>query len=156
LRPEIKIFYQLRPKMSASCVSVASQNVCFMRTRCVPSCLLHVYQLRPKISASCLSVASQNVCFTHQLRPKMSVSCVSVTTQDICFIPVSYVPRCLLHASVASQDVCFIRISCVPRYQRQTNALHRKKKSGSIESNSLKVLTQLHCTSLYRQFCVQV
>jgi hypothetical protein len=116
-----------------------------------------LYQLRPKMSAS-----------HYQLRPKMSASCVSLASQDVCFMRISCVPRCLLHAyqlrpnmsasrvSVASQDVCFMRISCVPRCQPQANELHRKKRSERIVSNNLKVLTQLYCTLLYRQFCAQV
>jgi hypothetical protein len=50
--------YQLRPRMSASRVSVASQGVCFTCICCVTGCLLHVYLLRHRVSASRVSVAS--------------------------------------------------------------------------------------------------
>jgi len=56
-----KKLYQLRPKVSASRVSVASQVVRFTCFSCVPRCPLHVFQLRPKVSASRVSVASRFV-----------------------------------------------------------------------------------------------
>ena len=38
LRPAVKKLYQLRPNVSASRVSVASQRVCFTCISCVPRC----------------------------------------------------------------------------------------------------------------------
>ena len=73
LRPAVKKLYQLRPEVSASCVSVVSGGVCFMCISCVPSCLLHVYQLCPEVSASRVSVASRVVNPKHdELRPAVS------------------------------------------------------------------------------------
>jgi len=75
--------YQLRPKVSALCVSVASQSVCFMCISCVPKCLLYVYQLHPKVSALCVSVASRGVNLKH-VALRLVRNCISC------------VPGCLL------------------------------------------------------------
>jgi hypothetical protein len=115
--PRLRNLYQLRPKVSASSVSVASLGVCFKCISCVPRCLLKVYQLRPEVSASSVSVASHGVCFkciscvpkciscvprcqlqAYQLRPKVSASSVSVASQGVCFKCISCVPRCQPHA----------------------------------------------------------
>jgi hypothetical protein len=111
--------------VSASCVSVASQFVCFMCISYVPVCLFHVYQLRLKLSASYVSVASsQCVCFmciscvpmclvhVYQLRPNVSGSCVSVASKGVCFICISillHVHKLLPKLSTARLKNC---ISC--------------------------------------------
>ena len=131
----------LRPKVSASCASVAFQGLRFMCISCVPRSPLHVYQLRPKVSASCASVAFQGLRFmciscvpssplhVYRLRPKVSASCVSVASQGLRFMCIGCVPRSPLHVyrlrpkvsascvSVASQCLRFMCIRCVPRSQ---------------------------------------
>jgi hypothetical protein len=59
LHPEAKKVYQMRPKVSAACVSDASQGLCFVCIRYVPRSLLDKYQMRPKVSARRVSDTSQ-------------------------------------------------------------------------------------------------
>ena len=137
LRPAVKKLYQLRPMVSASCIS------------CVPRCLPHVYQVRPMVSASRVSGASHGVCFTciscvpwcllhvYQLHPMVSASRVSVASHGVCFMRISCVPWCLFHVyqlrpmvsassvSVASR-VNFKQDELRPALSKKLYQLHRK------------------------------
>jgi hypothetical protein len=99
--------YHLGPKMSASCVAVGSQDICFIFISWVPICLLHIYQLGPN-----------SLLHAYHLGPNMSASCVSVWSQCVCFTCISWIPRCLLHVlSFGAQCVCFM---CIAQRQDQT------------------------------------
>jgi len=52
LRPAVKKLYQLRPKVSASRVSVASRGVDPQHDELRPAVSKELYELRPKVSAS--------------------------------------------------------------------------------------------------------
>jgi len=56
LRPAVKKPYQLRPKVSASRVSVASLVVYPKNDELRPAVSKELYQLRPKVSASCVFI----------------------------------------------------------------------------------------------------
>ena len=58
LRPAFKELYQLRPKVSASRVSVASRVVNPKHDELRPAFSKELYQLRPRVSVSCLFVVS--------------------------------------------------------------------------------------------------
>jgi len=62
LRPAVcKELYQLRPKVSASHISVASRDVIPNRDELHPAFSKELYQLHPKVSASCVFVVSRVV-----------------------------------------------------------------------------------------------
>jgi hypothetical protein len=61
LRPAVKKLYQLRPKVSASGVSVASRIVNPKHDELRPAVSKELYQLRPKVFASCVLVVSRVV-----------------------------------------------------------------------------------------------
>ena len=135
LRPVVKKLYQLRPKASASLVSVAS-----------PVVNLKHDELRPAVSEQLyVPVASQDISFTY-------ISCV-----PSCQPPARQVASRGLRGtvSVTTQDVGFMRICCVPSRQPHAYELHRKIWVCKI-SNNFKVLTQFYCTLLYTQLCAHM
>jgi len=87
--------YQLRHKVTASSVSVASQGDRFKCISCVPKWLLQVYQLRPAVGkelyqlrpglstpgvTSCVPRLVRNYTII-QLRPKLSISCILLVSR---------------------------------------------------------------------------
>jgi len=73
LRPAVKKLYQLRPKVPASRVSVASWVVNPKHDELRPAVSKELYQLRPKVCALRVSVASRVVNPKHdELRPAVS------------------------------------------------------------------------------------
>ena len=61
MRPAVKKLYHLRPKVSASRVSVASRVVNPKHDELRPVVSKELYQLRPKVFASCVLVVSRVV-----------------------------------------------------------------------------------------------
>jgi hypothetical protein len=59
--PRLRNLYELRPKVSASSVLVASRVVNPAHDELRPAVSKEVYQFRPTVCASCLLVASQFV-----------------------------------------------------------------------------------------------
>ena len=87
LRLAVKKLYQLRPKVSASSVSAASQGDRFKCINCVLKWLLQVYQLRPAVGKE-----------LHQLRPGLSTPSVTSCVPRLVRNCISCVQSCLLLA----------------------------------------------------------
>jgi hypothetical protein len=85
LRVAVKTLYRLRPKVTSSSISVASQGDLFKYISCVPRWPLQVYQLRPKVTSSTISVASQGDLFNSiSCVPRLVRNCTSSIERDGC------------------------------------------------------------------------
>jgi len=98
LRPAIKKLYRLRPKVTASSVSVASQGDRFKCISCIPSWPLQVYQLNPEVTASSVSVSSPVRKELYQLRPGFWTPSMTSCVPRLVRSCISCVPSSLLLA----------------------------------------------------------